>query len=99
MGNVGIKSHVDRPLVYQASPFQFPNPIHNSHDAIVSADTLDATGLVTVYVPHLNLVWDLVCKHTPEFWYSFDLAILAKCNALLRIPGKSQGADDEVRFA
>ena len=56
-------------------------------------------GLVTPLVPHLTMLWNLVAPRGVEFWYDYDIAILARCDALLRIPGFSQGADREVEFA
>ena len=99
MGNVGIKSHVDRPLIYIAGPYMHPDPVENTHKTIRIADDLQSNGLITAYVPHLSLLWHMVVPHDAAHWYDYDLSILARCDALLRIPGKSQGADDEVRFA
>ena len=90
--------HVDRPLVYIAAPYS-SDPVGGTHRAIAVAERLEGTGLITPVVPHLNLLWDLIYTHTNDFWYSMDLALLDRCNALLRIPGVSPGADDEVIFA
>jgi hypothetical protein len=35
----------------------------------------------------------------PDYWYEWDLHALLKCDALLRMPGISVGADREVEFA
>ena len=91
--------HADRPLVYVAGPYIRPDPVENTHKTIQVAETLHASGLVTAYVPHLSLLWHLVAPHDAEHWYDYDLAILARCDALLRIPGESTGADNEVKFA
>jgi|ERR1035437_1100762 hypothetical protein len=91
--------HVDRPLVYVAGPYSHPDPVENSHMAIHVADKVEATGLVTPVIPHLSLMWHMVIPHDVDFWYSLDIAVLARCDALLRFPGASTGADDEVAFA
>lgn len=91
---------VDRPLVYIAGPYTRPDPVSNTHIAIQVADEMMATGLVTPVVPHLSLTWHMVAPHDDvEWWYEYDLAILARCDALYRLPGESTGADAERRFA
>lgn len=90
---------VDRPLVYVAAPYTHPDPVENTHDAIKTADSLHASGLVTCVVPHLTLLWNMISPQPPDHWYAYDLALLARCDALLRLPGSSEGADEEVRFA
>lgn len=92
-------SHVDRALVYVAGPYIHPDPVENTHIAIKMGERLDATGIITAYVPHLSLLSHMVVPHDADFWYDFDLAILNRCDALFRIPGQSTGADNEVIFA
>lgn len=92
-------NYADRPLVYLAAPYTTPDPVTNTHTAIKVASELIDGGLVTPVVPHLTLVWNLVDPREVEFWYAYDLAILARCDAVLRMPGVSTGADAEVQFA
>ncbi len=87
-----------RPIVYLAMAYT-SDPVLNTHDAIEIADGLQATELVTVYVPHLNHLWGLVRPHMPDYWLSYDLAFLQRSHALLRIEGESPGADNEVVYA
>lgn len=94
-----MTSHVDRPLCYVAGPYVFPDPVENTNLTINLADRLDASGVLTACVPHLSLLWHIVCPHDADFWYDYDLALLHRCDCLLRIPGKSTGADNEVAFA
>ncbi len=89
----------ERPLVYVAAPYTHPEPVENTHDAIWAAECLQATGLVTAVVPHLSMMWHLLFPHSSDYWYDYDLALLARCDALLRLPGMSVGADREVAFA
>lgn len=84
------------PYVYVAGPYASPDPVENSHEAIKVGDALNMTGKVATFVPHLTLMYHLVCPHPVDFWYGFDLAAVARCDALLRMPGKSSGADKEV---
>jgi hypothetical protein len=90
---------VDRPLVYIAAPYTRPDPVENTHLAIKVANELIDAGLVTPVVPHISLLWHLVTPRGLEFWYEYDLAILARCDAVYRLPGESTGADREVWFA
>ena len=89
----------DRPLVYLAGPYAHPDPIVNTHNTIRYATKLQDTGLVTVHVPHLTLLWHMVAPHEPDHWYAYDFAVLARCDALYRMSGTSTGADNEVSFA
>jgi hypothetical protein len=87
-----------KPLVYIAGPFA-SHPTHNTHAAIQAGMALWQTGRVAVLIPHTSLVADLVVPMPAEDWYAFDLDQLAHCDAVLRLPGKSKGADTEVAFA
>lgn len=89
----------DRPLCYVAAPYSIDDPVENTHDAVLIGDEIQASGLVTAYIPHLNLLWHLIKPHDVEYWYLYDIAILARSDVLLRMPGESGGADDEVIFA
>lgn len=88
-----------RPLVYVAGPYAHPDPVANTNRAIGIADDLQEFGDVTCHVPHLTLLWHMVRPHDVEHWYAYDLAVLARCDALLRLDGPSSGADNEVLFA
>ena len=94
-----MKPHDERPLVYIAGPYAHPDPVENTHTAIKVADAIQSTGNITAFVPHLTLLWHMVVPHDENHWYDFDLAFLARCDALLRIPGASKGADNEVLYA
>ena len=91
---------VDRPLVYLAGPYTNPDPSVNVNNTIHAAERLQATGLVTCFIPHLTHLWHVVAPHEDvEHWYEYDLATLSRCDALFRLPGKSSGADAECDFA
>ena len=91
--------HHERTLCYIAGPYTVPDPIENIHDAVLIAEELQHSGWVTCVVPHLNFGWHMICPHPADYWYIYDLAFLARCDCLLRIPGDSVGADKEVEFA
>jgi hypothetical protein len=56
---------------------------------------------LNVFSPHLSWFADLFDDNPPNYerWISLDFDILSRCDALLRIPGESPGADREVDFA
>jgi Domain of unknown function (DUF4406) len=88
-----------RPLVYVAGPYTNPDPVENTNRTIHAVDALIERGLVTPVSPHLTLLWHLVKPRPLDFWYAYDLATLARCDAVYRLPGPSTGADREVEFA
>ena len=48
------------------------------------------------------MFWDLTAPFGPDThqtWLPYDFAWLAKCDALLRLPGESVGADREIEEA
>jgi nucleoside 2-deoxyribosyltransferase len=90
---------VNRPLVYLASPYSRPDPVANTNRVVLAATAMCQAGHVTPVVPHLTMLWHSIAPQDLEFWYEYDLAVLARCDALLRMPGESTGADAEVAFA
>ncbi len=70
----------------------------NTARAIEVADEL-LDGGVAPFVPHLAIHWHAVHEHHYEDWMAYDFAWILKCDALVRMPGKSPGADREVEFA
>ena len=62
------------------------------------ADALLKAGF-TPLVPHLTMLWDMVSPKPYEEWLDYDRELLARCDALLRVPGYSVGATRETRFA
>lgn len=88
----------ERPLVYLAAPYT-THPVHCTHQVVQRASVMQQTGIVTCVVPHLNLLWDIVLPQSSDYWLTHDLALLARSDALFRLPGASIGADREVEFA
>lgn len=91
--------HNQRPLVYVAGPYTCPDPDANVARAIETAEALEASGEVSALVPHLSHLWETHAHHEPEFWYDYDLALLARCDAMLLLPGASRGTSIERRYA
>lgn len=84
--------------IYIAGPYSKDDPVVNTAKAIEAGNILAEKGYIP-FIPHLTLFWHLVYPHQIEFWYMQDMAWMAKCDSLLRIPGESPGADIEVHWA
>jgi len=84
--------------IYVAGPLTKGDYARNVRNAYKAAEDLAEHGFAP-YVPHSTHLWDLIFPHTYEFWMSLDFEFLAVCDALLRLPGESLGADREVERA
>ncbi len=84
--------------IYVAGPYTKGDPVMNTRNTIMAAEELVRMGHVP-YIPHLSMFWHVVAPHPYEFWLEYDKAWLVCCNALLRLPGESSGADKEVALA
>jgi nucleoside 2-deoxyribosyltransferase len=84
--------------IYIAGPYTRDDPVLNTRKAVAVGDRLAAKGHYP-YIPHLALFWHYMRPHPAEWWYEFDLGWLVRCDALLRLPGESYGADLEVKTA
>jgi len=51
------------------------------------------------FVPHLTLYWHILDPRTWREWMEVDKAWVLASDALLRLPGASTGADQEVKWA
>lgn len=84
--------------VYVAGPISLGDLYANLRSAIDAADQLLESGHAP-FVPHLACVWNMIHPHGYEQWMALDREWLLQCNALLRLPGESAGADREVQTA
>jgi hypothetical protein len=67
----------------------------NVRRAMDAGDAVEAAGYVA-HVPHLSHFRHLHNARPYEHWMRLDLAWLARCDVLVRLPGESPGADREV---
>lgn len=84
--------------VYIAGPYTLGDVVANVRQALDAADEVLKVGH-TPFVPHLNHFWHLVHPGPYEQWIAWDAAWLPLCEALVRLPGESRGADGEVALA
>lgn len=97
----------ERILVYIAGPYTQGHTNENVRNAVLMGDALalkafDITGrhAVVPVIPHLNHLWEVVVgKRDYDFWMDLDEGLLERCDAIVRLPGKSPGADREVTYA
>jgi len=87
--------------IYIASPYTANTEQQmekNVYRSMVVADILMDLGIT----PILPLLTHYLHKEFPrdyDFWMNYDFELLKSCDALLRLKGKSEGANREVEFA
>ena len=87
---------MSRPLIYLAGPYTKPDPsINVNHTVRVASMLMDAKVCWPV-VPHLTHLWHTISPRPYEDWMALDLALLERCDGLVRLPGESPGADREL---
>lgn len=84
--------------VYVAGPYTKPDPCANTNRAVAVGHELWELGFVP-FVPHLSHFWHTMIPRPYQDWLDYDLVWLAECDAVLRLPGESSGAEVEVRAA
>jgi len=85
--------------VYVAGPITKGNQFINVRNALLAARRLRDAGFF-VFVPHRSLLDEIATGETHyEVWMQEGFAWIARCDALLRLPGESSGSDREVAFA
>jgi nucleoside 2-deoxyribosyltransferase len=85
-------------FIYLAGPMTKPDLITNARLAIEAGDRLINAGFVP-YLPQTGLLWELHRPRSYESWMRLDFAWVERCDALVRLPGESPGADREVEHA
>ena len=90
----------ERPLIYVAG-YLSANPMHGTRNAFDHARALEDAGF-TAFVPHVSILSDIVYPQTPDYWYEYDLALLARCDAMYVCDDEetchSEGVHNEILF-
>lgn len=84
--------------VYIAGPYSTGDMAANVRTAIDAGDVLLRAGF-TPFIPHLAHFWQIAHSHEYDTWIDWDLSWLSLCDCVLRLPGTSPGADQEVSMA
>lgn len=82
-------------LIYISGPYSHGDHLENVNKAVDVADQIAKAGH-TCFIPHLYRYWNERHEHDYDFWMRQDLAMLSRCDSLVRLPGDSPGADKEV---
>jgi len=85
-------------IIYVSAPYTLGNLIINVKNACEAGNLLLDKGHVPL-IPHLMMLWELHSPKPYSEWMRICLALLGKCDALLRLEGFSKGADIEVKIA
>ena len=80
--------------IYIAAPYSKPFPLLNTIKAIRAGNAVANLGAMP-FVPHLSWLWACFYKRPYHWWMDWCLSWLKFCNAVLRLPGESPGADVE----
>lgn len=84
--------------VYVAGPYTKGDVAVNVRNALEAANRLADMGYMP-FVPHLSHFWHILFPRPYEFWCELDNVFLPHCDALLRLPGESSGAEKEMLLA
>ena len=91
----------DRPVIYVAG-YYTACPTQGIRNAVDAYDALLAVGWVPL-VPHISFMLDVLSPAPPEFWYAYDMALLARCDAMYvcqdYLSAHSTGVLNEIAFA
>lgn len=85
--------------VYIASPYTLGDQALNVRKQMDIFNELANTGKIAPFAPLLFHFQHLVHPRRQSSWMEIDLNWVRVCDALLRLPGTSKGADEEVAFA
>lgn len=84
--------------VYIASPYTIGDVAVNVRNSFLAADRLAKLGYLP-FTPLYSHFWHFLSPHPYEFWMEMDKQWVLKCDCVLRLPGESKGADEEVALA
>ena len=84
--------------IFIAGPYTTGDVASNVREAIEIADVLLSQDVIP-FIPHLAHFWHLLCPHEYTVWTEYDIEWLKVCDGLLRMPGDSPGAENEIEKA
>ena len=84
--------------IYIAGPYSTGDVAINVRKAMDAWEELFNLGYAP-FIPHTSHFIHMVHEHPYLEWLDYDNEWVPVCNVLLRIPGKSSGADKEVELA
>ena len=84
--------------VYIAGPYTKGDVALNVRNAITAGQKVFKAGHFP-YIPHMTHFWHMIFPGPYQQWIDIDLEWLPTCDVLIRLPGESSGADNEVKYA
>ena len=87
-----------RKVIYISAPYTLGDTAENVRNACLAGDEILRKGHVP-FIPCLSHLWHLISPKPHQDWMDIDLALLPRMDAVLRLPGISRGADNEVALA
>lgn len=87
-----------RPTCYVSGPMTVGDWDTNIRRGIDAGEEVYKAGFLP-FIPHCFEAWGKRHPKSWEDWMEIDLQWVEACDALLRIPGESKGADIEVAHA
>jgi len=84
--------------VYISGPYSAGDTTKHIRTAIDIAERLFNVGFAP-FIPHLTHFVSMIHSHEYEEWMEYYFSWLDVCDALIRFPGESRGADREVARA
>lgn len=85
-------------FIYVAGPYTRPDPVVNTSRAIQFGNWLLDRGY-RPFIPHLSMYQHFLQERHWQEWLDIDFDWIQKCDVLIRMPGESAGADQEVTLA
>jgi len=91
---VTVVRETDDHLVYISGPYTQGDPVENARNAMLVGTAVFLLGGAP-FVPHTSITWHAIHPMKWEQWLALDLAMLRRCDSIIRLPGESSGADLE----
>lgn len=88
-----------RKVLYVAGPYTRPDPVINTNAACRVGTIIFEQSEWAPFIPHTTLLWHAVTPRGIDFWYELDIHHMLNCDAVVRLPGASSGADAEIDAA
>ena len=85
--------------VYIASPYTIGDNFVNLQRQIDAGNALLDRSYIPISPLCNSVFYNMQKERTWEVWMEIDYKLIEDCDALLRLPGKSTGADLEVQHA
>lgn len=87
-----------KPKIYIAGPYTLGDTAANVKNAMAAFNQLMELGFAP-FEPHLTHFQHICFPQSYETWLAYCFEWVVACDGLLRLPGESAGADQEISVA